>query len=394
MGFSIDWFNSIVNITSPTIEVDTQTLHDFIEDQMASPVGMQHSAVIQPEGKIEDPSNPGIFSQIIMVLNSPWQIQFWGGSGYTRIFGGKIVGGLSDQPMKATGTANDITVLESPVDGVTVAVADQTQVSDIHGQVVREVWLDPSLVSNGNGYQQSPYNNLTDAIDDAELNGITTLVLLDDITLNRNLKNFAVRGIGVPSIDLAGFDLKGSEFRRVKLTGTYIDEIIAQESVLLPNFFLNGFFENCALAGDLFCVDGASIFMKNCASAIAGLGRPTISMNGAGWSKLSVRGHGGGLTIKDCNNVLDEVTVEMGQKGSVTFDASCTAGSMVIRTDGKFVDLTAGANVTVEAFSQDIWQSRGLDKDNPLLITDDDRNAGDISQTIVDDETTTTVTRQ
>lgn len=120
MGFNLDYANSCIEITSPTVSVDAQTLHDFIEDQMASPIGLQHPDIIQPEGKIEDQSNPGVFSQIIMVINSPWQIQFWPGSGYTTIFGGKIVGGLSDQPVKATGTAGDLTVLNSPVDGVTV----------------------------------------------------------------------------------------------------------------------------------------------------------------------------------------------------------------------------------------------------------------------------------
>ena len=104
MGIQIDWINELILITSPTTEMDLQTLHDFIEDErgMASPVGLARSAILQPEGKIEDPVNPGIYSQIILVLQSPWQIQFWGGSGYTRLYGGKIVGGLNDQPMKAT----------------------------------------------------------------------------------------------------------------------------------------------------------------------------------------------------------------------------------------------------------------------------------------------------
>lgn len=122
MGLQIDWFAQIVEVTSPTTSVDLQTLHDFVEDQMATPVGSQHSDILQPEGKIEDASNPGVFSQIICVLHSPWQIQFWPGSGYTTIFGGKLVGGLIDQPIKATGAAGDITVLNSPVDGVATVV--------------------------------------------------------------------------------------------------------------------------------------------------------------------------------------------------------------------------------------------------------------------------------
>jgi hypothetical protein len=118
----VDFYSYVISITSPDTEIDLQTLHDFVEDErcMASPVGMGHSPILTPEGKIEDPVNPGIYSQIILVLQSPWQIQFWGGSGYTRVYGGKLVGGLNDQPIKATGTAGDVTVLESPVDGITI----------------------------------------------------------------------------------------------------------------------------------------------------------------------------------------------------------------------------------------------------------------------------------
>jgi hypothetical protein len=128
MPLSIDSFNKLILVTSPTTEVAAQTLHDFVEDWVASPVGMVNDGtwdfrgeILNPQGKIEDPSNPGVFSQIILILNPEWQIQFWGGSGYTRVFGGKIVGGVGDEPILATGTAGDVTVLESPVDGVTVA---------------------------------------------------------------------------------------------------------------------------------------------------------------------------------------------------------------------------------------------------------------------------------
>jgi hypothetical protein len=146
MPLSIDGFNKLIKVTSPTTSVDLQTLHDFVEDYMASPVGLTCDStdpsflgdIIKPEGKIEDPANPGVFSQIIVLLNSEWQIQFYGGSGYTRIFGGKLTGGVSDEPVKSSGTAGDITVLESPVDGVTVVsgsgVTEQDK-TDIAGKV-------------------------------------------------------------------------------------------------------------------------------------------------------------------------------------------------------------------------------------------------------------------
>lgn len=148
MPLSIDAFNKLLLITSPTTAVDAQEIADFVEDYMATPPGLVIDGVwpgfagqgdiLNPQGKIEDSGNPGVFSQIILALHPEWQIQFWGGSGYTRIFGGKFVGGVGDEPMKATGTAGDITILESPVDGVTVASGSgvtQQDKDDIENQI-------------------------------------------------------------------------------------------------------------------------------------------------------------------------------------------------------------------------------------------------------------------
>ena len=139
MPLVIDWDEQVVKITSPTVSVVGQTLHDFIEDEMATPEGMCYSAILLPEGKIEDPGNPGVFSQIIMVFNSPWQVQFWGGSGYTTIYGAKMVGGLADEVIKATGTAGDVTVLSSPVDGATVVSGSGVTEQD-KTDIAVEVW--------------------------------------------------------------------------------------------------------------------------------------------------------------------------------------------------------------------------------------------------------------
>ena len=93
-------------------------------------------------------------------------------------------------------------------------------------------------------------------------------------------------------------------------------------------------------------------------SAIAGLGRPTISMNATGACKLSVRKNSGGLTVKHCNSALDEVTIELSE-GSLTFDNTNDLqfdGQMVARGIGKFVDETTGFAVADEMESTVIWQ--------------------------------------
>ena len=65
MPLQIDWTGKVIQVTSPTVSVDGQTLHDFIEDQMASPWAQSFADILKPEGKIEDAGNPGVYSQII-----------------------------------------------------------------------------------------------------------------------------------------------------------------------------------------------------------------------------------------------------------------------------------------------------------------------------------------
>ena len=79
-------------------------------------------------------------------------------------------------------------------------------------------------------------------------------------------------------------------------------------------------------------------------------------MNQAGTSLLSVRGYNGGLTIKDSNQITDRVTVEL-TGGSLTYDASCTAGVMVARGVGKFVDQTTGATVVDETINREYLET-------------------------------------
>jgi len=129
---------------------------------MASPIGMANDSgdasffgdILKPEGKIVDPTNPSVASLIILILNSEWQVQFYGGSGYTKLFGGKLVGGVNDQPMKATGTAGDITVLESPVDGTTVLVESGSGLSAAQDTKLTSIFNELDSIEGGFGHAE------------------------------------------------------------------------------------------------------------------------------------------------------------------------------------------------------------------------------------------------
>jgi len=274
------------------------------------------------------------------------------------------------------------------------------------GNIEKELWVNTELAENGNGSQESPYNALNDAKDRAEADGIRIINLIGDVTLTRNFKNYTLKGVGLPEVDLNGQNVKNSKFENVKIKGAFVDgsAVIVRDSIVLDTAQLEGVYENCALGGDLTCQDGAVVLLKDCASNIPGTDRPTISMNAAGTAQLSVRGYNGGLTIKDSNNVADRVTVEV-NPGSVTFDASCTNGIMVARGVGKFVDSTAGATVVNEMVNQEmiddmeskvleLWRLAGLDASNVASITDTSITVGDVTITIGQPSgTTTTLTR-
>lgn len=214
------------------------------------------------------------------------------------------------------------------------------------------IFVDSEVVINGIGSQEEPFNNIADAIDEAESHGMHTICLYSDIILDRQLKNYKFLGVGIPTVDTNGQNLDRSEFGHVKLQGSYTGSITVQESVLLNNFTLNGYFENCGLAGDLVCASNGSILIKDCASLIPGLPRPTISMNSGTPSSVGLRNYSGGMTIKNCDHSGDVITVEMAQ-GSLTFDSSCTNGEMVARGLCKFIDEAAGAAVTDETVWRD-----------------------------------------
>lgn len=261
--------------------------------------------------------------------------------------------------------------------------SEQQQLADIHENTERlrkSIFIDTTLVATGDGSQRTPFNNITDAVDAAEADDIRDLIVYSDIVIDRQLKNFRIHGVGTPTVDCNNQNLAGSEFLHCAMDGAYTGSITVQESLLKNNFWLNGYFERCGLAGDLFCVDGGNVLVTGCMSVIPGLGRPTISMNGAGTSQLSVRDNNGGLTIKDCNNALDKVTAEV-NVGSLTFDSSCTNGEMVARGVCKFIDQTNGASVTDETIKpsearevhRGMYNKSWWDKNNNLLyIYDDD----------------------
>lgn len=235
------------------------------------------------------------------------------------------------------------------VEGVDTATLT-TQVAEIHGQMRRSVYIDTSAGVNGNGYQQSPFNNITDGIDEAENNNLSSLVFLADATLDRQLRNFDVSGIGDPVIDLNGQNITGSRFQWVSIDGTGIGAADYERCSIRNNVAgIEGHMHRCGIQGAVEMAVNGSLIMEQCYSEVAGLLTPSVSLNTASTSAaLSVRFYSGGIQIEDSQAVGNNTTVEV-PAGRIKLAATNTAGTISVRGTADLDDSSGGATIDKEA---------------------------------------------
>ena len=276
----------------------------------------------------------------------------------------------------------------------------------------KTIWLNTTLAENGNGSQEYPFNNLASAITKAELDNIRNLIVTGNLTLTRELRDFNVLGVGRPQINLNNQNISNSVFDGVFLTGDYTggNSITIRNSLLLPGFFLDGYIENTGLVGQINCKQSPSILLKDCFSGGSGFSSPNINMSAGQIISLIIVGYSGELTISNCTDDLDNIVVEM-SSGSLTFDSSCTSGTLTARGVGNFTNNTLGGTVINEMVNQDtvgriaevglieskvleLWELMGLDPLNTKTITDTSITVGGITLNISQpDDNTTEVTR-
>jgi hypothetical protein len=217
----------------------------------------------------------------------------------------------------------------------------------VHGQVRRDIHIDTELVAQGNGYQQTPYNDWSLAVDDAEANNIRHLIVLSDATVDRQLKNFTIDGVGVPVIDLNDQIMDNTIIERCRLTGGYSGVMQGSEVRLVGVSGVNGTFLSVAVAGTLTVADNSEVLMSRIVPAMAG--QPwTINMNGAlAPAVVALHNTSGGIIVDNMQNAGDVLHI-LASQGTVTINNTCTAGEIVIGGLAAVVDNSAGVSVVLE----------------------------------------------
>ena len=224
-----------------------------------------------------------------------------------------------------------------------------------------KVFIDTELLVNGVGSQHNPFNNITDGIDYAEAHGINSLVLYSDTVLDRSIKNFTVYGLGTPLVETAGFNLKGTTFSHVELSGIYLERITAQDCLLSGTTTLNGFFENCALSSDFNIPDGATAFIKDCSTLVVGQIPPSIDIGGlTGTANLVMTGYNGGINLINCNQATDNMKIIL-SVGKIILDSSCTNGIVSLGGIAEVVNTSTITNLNDSTLKPsemgDIWDA-------------------------------------
>jgi hypothetical protein len=153
MAIDVNYYDSIIYITSPTTDVTIQELIDEIRATEDTPVGMAfgepvaklEDAIADAEGKVDVGS--GFLNPITMTLAATWYIEFWDGVNLGTIAGGNITGGLSSRPVRAAAGSADTVLQLGAERGIEVAASavswddtlDDHRDANTFGEAIRKI---------------------------------------------------------------------------------------------------------------------------------------------------------------------------------------------------------------------------------------------------------------
>ncbi|MEA2038098.1 MAG: hypothetical protein U9O94_11425, partial [Nanoarchaeota archaeon] len=218
----------------------------------------------------------------------------------------------------------DAPLIDHKIDGTTGRALNDVSYTD------KLIYVNTELVENGDGKSSSPFNNVSDAVDFAELIGWKKLRFLADATLERTMKNFTIEGIGLVTIDLNGQDVDKSEFIKVRLTGHQVGSITAREVVMLPGLTgVNGVYKESGLAGSIVLATDARVTMASISALFLASPAPyEIDLGVANPSAiLNVRKLSGAIAVKNVNTADKFATFEF-SGGKFVADDTNTAGAI------------------------------------------------------------------
>lgn len=244
--------------------------------------------------------------------------------------------------------------------GSGMSAAQDLKISEIHGLVRRCVWVDTEELSNGDGYQQTPFNNWSDAVDYNEANGLTSMFLKADAVVDRQLKNFEIFGVGLPAIDMNGQILTGSTFRLCNLTGTQGGgSVIAFDCRLSNVTDFNGAGSLIGAVGSIAFANGGTSILNEIVHFEGESATLSLTAGGVLPTKVEIQNASGEFEVTDMDLAGDEIHIAIKQ-GQITIDASCSAGTINLYGAAELVDNSTGTTVNKAGFIETKYVNKKL----------------------------------
>jgi hypothetical protein len=417
MAISIDWATKVINVpkadttlvqASP-IEIRELNLNGFrlaLKDLEDNAEGMVFLDTHSHNGEVL--LGGIIYARVLEIING-YTVTFEDGAYALNLVGANSNVGdvinfnqVSVRTANAAGLISNAAIEFSSFDGgVTIDIANIT------GQA------GPGAIFPA-GTRQKPCINLTDAALIATTRGFSQVTVIGNITLDATASWERFQFIGESPLKTtitieSAANVVNCEVYDSLVTGVLDGNTHIERCVLSDLDFVDGYIFRCALGPGIITLGTGTVAnIFSCYSTVPGSLTPTINMNATGI--LALRDYYGGILLKNYSGTGSH-SIDL-SAGQVKLDtATITSGTFVVRGKGKLVDEngvrilsgTWNGGVTIINETSDVanylieelHKIGGLDKNNPMVVTQTTRTAGSITLELVGDgETITTVTRQ
>lgn len=224
-----------------------------------------------------------------------------------------------------------------------------TQLEEIHGQARREIWVDETTATVGNGYQQTPYNSMSDALVDSSANNILRIHLEGSAAISdpqdiSSITFFGQSMIGSEIVLSGAITNSGTQFHQTDVRGS-ITTSAAFEGCIIRDLTSEGIIAtNCLIGGDLTLTGSpgttGTTYLVDCRDGSSSI--PSFDFAGATHT-LNTKDYRGDLTLSGMSGGSVADISLLG--GSVTIDSSCVGGTVTVYGTGELIN--NGTNVTV-----------------------------------------------
>lgn len=210
------------------------------------------------------------------------------------------------------------------------------------------------------GTHSRPVNNLADAKLIAQVRGVETFIVRGAITLTTgdDLSGYTIKGenaiTSLVTVE-AGAVVAGCVLEDMILSNSVLDGYAYLKHVFVTNVSgLEGFLEASVLSGALSLTGTENTYFVDCKSACVGLGTtdlPILSMAGAG-RHVAFRNFAGPIKITNSTDATNTISLDVASGATITLDATCTAGTVIVRGIANIVNSSAMTVTTTAQLDQ------------------------------------------